>query len=80
MRARTVTFPKTKNGERRTVPMTDSLYRMFQSLPRPLNHEAFALPPLSPDAITIGFRRLVRGSGLSNLKFHDLRQGPRGTI
>jgi len=80
MRARTVTFSKTKNGDRRTVPMTGTLYRLLQSLPRPLNLETAVLPPLSPAAITIGFRRLVRDLSLSNLKFHDLRHDVASTL
>ena len=35
---------------------------------------------MSPDAITIGFRRLVRDLKLSNLKFHDLRHDVASTL
>lgn len=80
MRTRTVTFPKTKNGDRRTIPMTDTLYRLLQNLPRPLDQHAPVLPALSPDAITIGFRRLVSDLSLSNLKFHDLRHDVASTL
>jgi integrase len=80
MRMRTVTFPKTKNGDCRTVPMTDTLFRLLYNLPRPLDQNASVFPPMSPDAITIGFRRLVSGLGLSNLKFHDLRHDVASTL
>ncbi len=80
MRARIITFPKTKNGDRRTVPMTDTLYNMLQILPRPLNQENTVLPTLSPDAITIAFRRLVSELDLPNLKFHDLRHDVASTL
>lgn len=80
MRTRTITFPNTKNGDRRTVPMTDTIYNLLQSLPRPLDQQTRALPPLTPDAITIGFRRLVSDLKLSNLKFHDLRHDVASTL
>lgn len=80
MRTRTVSFPKTKNGDRRTVPITDTFYRLLQRLPRPLDHQAGVLPTLSPDAITKGFGRLVRALGFSNLKFHDLRHDVASTL
>jgi len=80
MRTRTVSFPKTKNGERRSVPMTDTLYRLFQSLPRPLDQKALVFPALSADAVTIGFGRLAKDLGLSNLKFHDLRHDVASTL
>ena len=35
---------------------------------------------MSPDAVTIGFRRLVRDLKLSNLKFHDLRHDVASTL
>ncbi len=80
MRTRTVAFPKTKNGERRNVPMTDTLYQLLQSLPRPLDPKALVLPSLSADAVTIGFGRLAKALNLSNLKFHDLRHDVASTL
>src|SRR5262249_49629839 len=80
MRTRTVTFPKTKNGDRRTVPLTETLYRLLQDLPRPLDQQASVLPSLTPDAITIGFRRLAHDLNLPNLKFHDLRHDVASTL
>jgi integrase len=80
MRTRTISFPKTKNGERRTVPMTDSLIRLVHALPRPLDQQTPLFKGLSPDAITIAFRRLARGLRLDNLKFHDLRHDVASTL
>ena len=57
MRTRTVAFPKTKNGERRTVPITETLYQLVQGLPRPIDNQAAVLPALSPDAITKAFKQ-----------------------
>ena len=80
MRTRMVSFPNTKNGETRSVPMTDTLYRLLQSLPRPLDQTALVLPALSADAVTIGFGRLAKALSLSNLKFHDLRHDVASTL
>lgn len=80
MRTRSVAFPKTKNGERRNIPMTDILYQILQSLPRPLDQKALVLPTLSADAVTIGFGRLAKALNLPNLKFHDLRHDVASTL
>lgn len=80
MRTRTVSFPKTKNGERRSVPMTNTLHRLLQALPRPLDQKTLVFPALSADAVTIGFGRLVKDLGLPNLKFHDLRHDVASTL
>ncbi len=80
MRARTVSFPKTKNGDQRVIPMTDELRDMLQTLPRPLDQNTRVLPDLAPDAITIAFRRLTEQLKLSNLTFHDLRHDVASTL
>jgi integrase len=80
MRTRTVSFPKTKNGETRSVPMTETLYGLLHNLPRPLDHTALVLPALSADAVTIGFGRLAKALSLSNLTFHDLRHDVASTL
>ena len=80
MRTRLVSFPQSKNGERRSVPMTETLYRLLQSLPRPLDHTTLVLPTMSADAVTIGFGRLAKAFNISNLKFHDLRHDVASTL
>jgi integrase len=80
MRTRMVSFPHTKNGEMRSVPMTETFYRLLQSLPRPLDQKALILPALSANAVTIGFDRLAKDLSLSNLKFHDLRHDVASTL
>lgn len=80
MRTRMVSFPQTKNGETRSVPMTETLHRLLYSLPRPLDQTALVLPALSADAVTIGFGRLAKALSLSNLKFHDLRHDVASTL
>ena len=46
MRTRMVSFPHTKNGEMRSIPMTETFYKLLQSLPRPLDQKALILPAL----------------------------------
>lgn len=80
MKAETVTFPKTNNGDSRTVPMTDTLRALLVSLPRPLDREARVLPEWEPPALTVAFGRLVRDLGLPDLRFHDLRHDAASTL
>lgn len=80
MRAGTVTFPKTKNGDSRTVPMTNTLRALLTSLPRSLDHDARVLPEWEPPALTVAFGRLVRSLGLADLRFHDLRHDAASTL
>lgn len=60
--------------------MTDTFYRVLQSLPRPIDQTALVLPMLSADAVTIGFGGLAKSLSLSNLKFHDLRHDIASTL
>jgi len=80
MKTRMLSFPKTKNGERRSIPMTDRLYQLLQSVVRSLDPQVLDFPALSADAVTIGFGRLVKKLGLPNLKFHDLRHDVASTL
>ena len=80
MKTRTITFEKTKNGERRMVPLTDTLRETLQAFPRPLDPQAKVLPNLSADAVTIAFHRLTEDLNISNLRFHDLRHDVASTL
>ena len=73
MRARTITFTKTKNRHARSVPMTETLHAALAALPRPLSPEAPVLPERNPKVITRAFARLVKDLGIPSLTFHDLR-------
>ncbi len=80
MRARTVTFRQTKNGDSRTIPMTTTLRELLQALPRPLDHEAHVLPQRSPQALSRAFGYLVKRLGLKDLRLHDLRHDAASTL
>ena len=74
MKRRLVTFPRTKNGETRHVPMTDTVWAFFHARPRALEPSAPGLPVYGdPHSITQAFDRLVARLKLTNLTFHDLR-------
>lgn len=80
LRARTVTFRHTKNGEARTVPMTATLREALASLPRPLDPAAPVFPERDPKVLSRMFARYVRAVGLVNLTFHDLRHDAASTL
>lgn len=80
MKARTVTFARTKNGERRVVPLTDTLRDTLQALPRPLDPQAKVLANLTANAVTIAFHRLADDLSISDLRFHDLRHDVASTL
>lgn len=80
MRARTVTFRQTKNGDSRTIPMTATLRELLQALPRPLEHDAYVLPQRSPQALSRAFGYLAKRLGLAGLRFHDLRHDAASTL
>lgn len=78
MKARTVTA--TKNGDARTVPMTDTFRELLLASPRPLDPQACVLPPWKPINLTVAFGRLVRSLGIKGVTFHDLRHDVASTL
>ena len=88
LKKRTVTLPKTKNGEKRVVPLSTEAVRILSSLPRKIDGEVWGM---EPDSITQAFlRALARArknyekeceekkekpdpAFLVDLTFHDLR-------
>jgi len=79
-KTRTVRFVNTKNGDSRSVPMTDTLNDLIQGFARPLDPEASVFPEREPLALTRSFARLIRRLGLKNLSFHDLRHDAASTL
>lgn len=80
LRARNVTFRLTKNGDARTVPMTDTLRESLQALPRSLDPEAHVFPERDPKVLSRSFARLVKRLGIKDLRFHDLRHDAASTL
>jgi integrase len=44
LKRRTITFPKTENGDRRVVPMTEALAEVIESLPRNIDSQTQVFP------------------------------------
>jgi integrase len=79
-KTRTVRFSNTKNGDSRSVPMTDTFSDLIQGFARPLDAETPVFPEREPLVITRGFTRLIRRLGFKDLTFHDLRHDAASTL
>ncbi len=79
-RAGAVSFRHTKNGDRRVVPLTDTLRDTLRGLPRPLDPEAKIFPDVRPEALSVAFGRLTKALGLKDFRFHDLRHDAASTL
>lgn len=80
VKARTLTFRQTKNGDSRPVPLTDTLREALGSLARPLDPQAHVLPERDPKVLSRAFSRLVDRLGIKDLRFHDLRHDAASTL
>ena len=80
MKARMLTFRRTKNGDARTVPLTDTLRDALQGIPRSLDAEAQVFPERDPNVLSRSFARLAQRLGLKDLHFHDLRHDAASTL
>ena len=63
---------KTKNGERRIIPMPEIIFKTFKSLPRQL-HSNKVFPDINGNMVTAAFERACKRAGISDFRFHDLR-------
>jgi integrase len=68
-----VTFPMTKNGACHRVPLLPELKRALVEAGIPSDPDAPLLPPMTLDAVSRAFKRLVQWLGLEDYRFHDLR-------
>jgi integrase len=71
LKRRTVFLPLTKNGDSRTVPLSTDAVAVLTALPRGINGDVF--PGVTTEAIKKAFIRAVRGAGIEDFHFHDLR-------
>lgn len=67
---RTITIPVSKNGEPRTIPLTNAALDVLIRL-KPKSHGCIF--PATKSAMAQGWRRLVRRADIEDLRFHDLR-------
>ena len=76
----TIRFANAKNGDSRSVPITDTLSDPIQGLEKPIDPEAPLFPEREPLVLTRAFGRLVRRLGLRDITFHDLRHDAASTL
>ncbi len=67
---RSVLLPETKNGESRTVPLSPVALSILEALPRRIDGSVFGF---TGNAIRLGWKRALDKSGITGLRFHDLR-------
>jgi integrase len=75
LRHRLITITKTKNNERKTIPINDVLYEELSRLPR---HVTSAYVFCHPDGARIlridrSFHSALKRAGIDQFRFHDLR-------
>jgi integrase len=75
LRKRTITLTKTKNNERRMIPINDQVAGVLRALPRHLESPfVFCDREGRPyDRVDNGFRRACTRAGIRDIRFHDLR-------
>jgi integrase len=65
----------TKNGDNRTLPISDQIFEMIKA--RAINRDSFLFPsqkdPNQPTCIRSAWEAAVKRAGLSDFRFHDVR-------
>jgi integrase len=70
---RHITLDHTKNGERRFLYMNDTVWGILKSLPVSIEGEGKVFAGITPNMVTMAFRRAANRAGLTDVRFHDLR-------
>jgi integrase len=68
-----ITFPMMKNRACHRVPLLPDLERALIEAGVSSDPDAPLLPPMTLDAVSRAFKRLVQRLGLGDYRFHDLR-------
>ena len=71
LRSRSVFLPETKNAEARTVPLSPVAIDILQNLPR--ENEQQLVFGVDKEAITYAMKDVRASTGITDLRFHDLR-------
>jgi integrase len=69
---RRIILEKTKNNERRSIPMNDTLSLVLKSLPVHLHAEK-VFPDINGNMVTVTFERACKRAGIEDFRLHDLR-------
>ncbi|HMK77171.1 MAG TPA: site-specific integrase, partial [Thermodesulfobacteriota bacterium] len=69
---RRILIEKTKNNERRMVPINDTLHGVLKSLPVHLGTD-LVFPGITRNQLSVAFRRASKRAGIRDFRFHDLR-------
>jgi integrase len=64
-----LTIRDTKNGEDRTIPLTEVALRVLESLPRASDR----IFPITENAFRMAWQKLLKRTDIEDLHFHDLR-------
>jgi integrase len=67
-----IILEKTKNNERRTIYMNETLYQALKVLPVHL-HSDLVFPDINGNMLSVAFERACKRAGVEDFRFHDLR-------
>ena len=74
---RLVIIEKTKNNERKIIPMNQTVFETIDKLPTRMQTTFLFSDnngrPLSPDKVSMAFKRACKKAGLEDFRLHDLR-------
>ena len=74
---RLIIIEKTKNNERKIIPMNQTVFETIDKLPTRMQTTFLFSDnngrPLSPDKVSMAFKRACKKAGLENFRLHDLR-------
>jgi integrase len=66
----TAHIPLTKNGEPRTVPLSNAAINILRAMPRHISGKVF---PINPPTVSASFDTARKRAGIVDFHFHDLR-------
>ena len=72
LKERRIIIEKSKNNERRMIPINDTLYNVLHSLPVHLGNDLL-FPGITGAQLTNAFRRASKRAGIEDFRLHDLR-------
>lgn len=70
IRGKVIYLEDSKNGDRRSVPLSTRARELLKSLPARIDGQVFSL---APQLVTVYFRLACKTAGVVGLRYHDLR-------